>query len=77
MSGARKHDETLTDIGLGWRGLAATFAGKFQPRLRASQGQHALIDQRIVHDNVGLLQTGERIESEEARIARPSASEPE
>ena len=49
------------------RRLAAALAGKFEPRLRPAERQHALIDQRVVHDDVGLREAGERIERQQAR----------
>ncbi len=75
--GARQRDQPLADIGLDRRRLAAALAGKFKPRLRAGQRQDAWIDQRVVHHDVGLRQAGQRIEREQARIARPGAGEPD
>ena len=58
------------------RRLAAALAGKFEPRLAARQRQNARIDQRVVHDDIGLRQAGERIERQQAGIARAGAGEP-
>ena len=77
LPGARQRDQPLADIGLDRRRLAAALAGKFEPRLRSGQRQDALIDQRVVNDDVGLRQAGQRIEREQARIARPGAGEPD
>ena len=59
------------------RRLAAAFTGKFESGLRSGQGQHAPIDQGIVDDNVGLRETGECIEREQARVARSGTGEPD
>ncbi len=59
------------------RRLAAALAGKLEARLRSGQRQDAWIDQRVVNHNVGLRQTGQRIERQQARIARPGAGEPD
>jgi len=56
---------------------AVAFAGKFESGLRSGQGQYALIDQGIVDDNVGLRQSGECIECEQARVARSGPGEPD
>ncbi len=77
MSGARQCDQALADVGLDCRGFAAALAGEFKPRLRTGQRQDALIDQRVVHHHIGLGEPGERIECEQARIARPRASQPD
>jgi hypothetical protein len=77
MACARQRDEAFADIGLLRRRLAAAFTGKFESGLRSGQGQHALIDQGIVDDNVGLRQSGECIECEQARVARSGAGEPD
>ena len=74
---ARQRDQPLADIGLYRRRLAAALAGKFEPRLRSRQRQHPFIDQRVVHHDVGLRQTGQRIERQQARIARSGAGKPD
>ncbi len=76
-AGARQRDQALADIGLRRRRLAAALAGEFEPRLRAGQRQHALIDQRVMHDHIGLGEAGERIERQQAGIARPGAGQPD
>ena len=77
LAGARQSNQPLADIGLQRRRLAAALAGKFEPRLRPGQRQDALIDQRVVNHDISLRQTGQRIEREQARIAGPSAGEPD
>ena len=65
--------------------MSACVADGLPPRLPANSSracvagerQHARIDQRVVHDHVGLRQAGERIEREQAGIARPGAREPD
>jgi hypothetical protein len=77
MARARKRDQALADIGLQRRRLAAAFAGEFESGLGSGQGQHALVDQGIVDDNIGLREPGERIEGEQTRVARSGAGEPD
>ena len=67
----------LRDVGLRRRRLAAALAGEFEPRLRSGERQHALVDQRVVHDDVGLREAGERIERQQAGIARSGAGQPD
>ena len=77
FAGARQRDQPLADVGLRRRRLAAALAGKFEPRLRAGERQDARVDQRVVHDHVGLREPGERVERQQAGIARPGAGEPD
>jgi hypothetical protein len=77
LAGARQRDQALADIGLRRRRFAAALAGEFEPRLRPGQRQHPLVDQRVMHDHVGLGEAGERVERQEAGIARPGAGQPD
>ena len=77
LARARQRDQALADIGLRRRRLAAALAGEFEPRLRAGERQHPLIDQRVMHDDVGLGEAGERVERQQAGIARPGAGQPD
>jgi len=72
-----KCDQPIGDVGLIGRRFAAAFAGKDKARLRPGEPQHARIDQRVVHDHVGLCHAGERIERQLAGIARSGAGEPD
>ena len=59
------------DVGLARRRLAAALAGEIQLRaVRCGERQHARIDQRVVHDDVGLASAGKRVERQQAGIAR-------
>jgi hypothetical protein len=44
---------------------------RIQAALAPRQRQHAAIHQRVVNDDVGLRQAGERVERQQARISRP------
>ncbi len=65
--------------------MSAWAAEGLPPRLPAyssrtgsdSKREDAGIDQRIVHDHVGLLQAREHVEGQEAGIARARAGEPD
>ena len=74
---ARQFDQPPGDIGLLRRRPAAALAGVFKLRLRARKRQHALADQRVVHDDVGLGQAGERVERQQAGIAGAGAGQPD
>jgi len=39
--------------------------------------EHARIDQRVMHDDIGLGKAGERMQREQARIAWPRAGKPD
>ena len=52
-------------------------AGEFKPRLRPGEGQHAMIDERVVHDDVGLGEARERIERQQPGISRASSGQPD
>lgn len=54
LAGARKLHQPQRNVALFRRRLAAALAGIFHQRFRPRQRQAFLIDQRIVHDNVGL-----------------------
>ena len=53
-------------LGFGRQQLAAALAGKFKPGLRTGKRQYSLVDQRVVHDDIGLGEARERIEREQA-----------
>ena len=65
--------------------MSAWVADGLPPRLPANSSracaprerQHALVDQRVVHDHVGLREAGKRIERQQAGIARPGAGQPD
>ena len=65
--------------------MSAWLADGLPPRLPANSSRACgpasarmrSIDQRVVHDDVGLGEPGQRIEREQARIARPGAGEPD
>src|SRR5262249_5999274 len=68
--------QPFTNAALRGRRFAAALAGKFQPRLRSRQRQDAPVDECVVHDDICLGKTGECIERQQARVARPRAGEP-
>src|SRR5262249_45990258 len=69
-------NETLRDVRLSRRRSTAAFAGKLEPRLRSLERQHALIDQRVVHNDIRLDQPRIGMQREQTRIARPGAGKP-
>src|SRR5208282_815501 len=77
LAGARQLHQAPADVALRRRWFAATLAGEFEPRLRIGERQYARIDKRIVHDYVGLLKAGERVERQQTWIAGPRAREPD
>ncbi len=77
LAGAGERDEALRNVLLGRRRLAAALAGEFEPRPRSLEREHPRIDQRVVNDDVGLIEPGQRIEGEEPGIARSCPGEPD
>ena len=77
LAGPRQHDEPLRNVLLGRRRPAAALAGEFEPRPRPGEREHARIDQRVVDDDVRLVEPGQRIEGEQPGIARPRAGQPD
>ena len=77
LSGARERDETNRDVVLVGGRSAATLAGEFKPGLRARERQHTAINQRVVNDDVGLGEAGERVERQQPGIAGTGAGEPD
>ena len=76
MMRAGKCNEPVGDVCLRRRRFAAALAGKFEGGAGMGERQHAGIDQRVMHDDIGLGEAGERVEREQARVARPGASKP-
>jgi hypothetical protein len=50
------------------RGLAAALSGKFENGAGMGEREHARIDQRVMHHDIGLGETGKRMQREHARI---------
>src|SRR5690606_7003220 len=73
----RKLDEARGNIALLRARLAAALAGIFELRMAACETEHTLIDQRVIDDDIGLGERVQRMESEQARIARPGADKPD
>ena len=46
-------------------------------RLRARERQHALVDQRVMNDDIGLGEAGERVERQQTGIAGAGAGQPD
>ena len=70
-------DEPERDVALPVRGLAAALSGELQHGARPGEREALGIDQRVMHDNVGLLERICGIQRQEAGIARPGADEPD
>ena len=49
-------------------GLAAALSGKFENGAGMGEREHARIDQRVMHHDIGLGETGKRMQREHARI---------
>src|SRR5262245_46141694 len=77
MSGARKLDQTGGDVALLGGRPAAALAGEFESRLRSREREYATIDERIVNDDVGLREAGERSERQQPRVSGSGAGEPD
>src|SRR5579872_1903464 len=72
----RQFDQPQRDVFLAVRRPAAALAGKFAPRLRPGERQHAFRDQRVIDDHVGFFQRVEGVQRQQAGIARPGADQP-
>ncbi len=76
LAGPRQFDEARRDVALLRARLAAALAGILKLRPRPCELQNGFVDQRVVDHDVGLLQRVERVERQQARIARPGADQP-
>ncbi len=76
LPGARQADESLGNVRLLRRRLAAALPGIVERRARPRQLQNARVDQRIVDDGVGVLQRVQRQQRQQPRIARPRPHQP-
>ncbi len=77
MFSPRELDQTVRDVVLLGRRPSPALAGEFEPRMRPGEGQHAMIDERVVHDDVGLGEARERIERQQPGISRASSGQPD
>jgi len=77
MSGPRELDQTGGDVALLGGRSAAALAREFESRLRSREREYATIDERIVNDDVGLREAGERIERQQPRISGSGSGEPD
>ena len=64
-------------LALRGRRLAAAFSGKFEDGAGMGKRQHTRIDQRVVHHDIGLGETGKRMQREQARIPWSCAGKPD
>jgi hypothetical protein len=76
MARARERNEAVRDARLRRRGLAAALPSKFEGGTGIGQRQHARIDEGVVDDDIGLGETGKRLEREQRGIAGACAGEP-
>ena len=74
---ARELDQALVDLELPRALAPGPLADRLEARRRAAQRQDLRRHQRIVQDHVGLLERVQRVQGEQARIARPGADQPD
>ena len=77
MSGTRELDQTGGDVTLLGGRSAAALTREFEPRLRSREREHATIHERIVNNEVGLREAGERIKRQQPRISGSGSGEPD
>ena len=73
----RQLDQLRRDVGLLRRRPAAAFAGEHQPGIGTCEVENARADQCVVHQHIGLLDAGQRVQRQQSRIARAGTDEPD